>query len=224
VILVVGAFLAAAASIAVRYRTSGELRRQQIKLLAAAAVLTAACVVAGEVLRALGAAAARDVLSVLGVLAIPVAIAVAMLRYRLYDVDRLISRSLTYAVVTSVLAAAYVGLVIGGQALFSSFAGGSNLAIAASTLVVAGLFLPLRSRVQAVVDRRFYRRRYDARRTLDSFASGLRRQVELESLTDELRHVIGETMQPVHLSVWLRADDPLAEPRSASPRSDSRLR
>ena len=96
------------------------------------------------------------------VLAIPLAIGVAILRYRLYDVDRVISRSLTYGLVTITLAAAYAALVLTGQALFSSFAGGSNLAIAVSTLVVAALFLPVRARAQRFVDRRFYRRRYDA--------------------------------------------------------------
>jgi uncharacterized membrane protein YbhN (UPF0104 family) len=140
----------------------------------------------------------------LGVLTIPVAIAVAMLRYRLYEIDRLISRSLTYGLVTAILVAAYVGLVLAGQALFSSFAGGSDLAIAGSTLVVAALFLPLRSRVQRVVDRRFYRRRYDAQRTLEAFAARLREQVELDGLRADLQGVVGETMQPAHTTVWLR--------------------
>ena len=106
--------------------------------------------------------------------------------------------------VTIVLGASYVGLVLAGQALFSSFAGGSNLAIAASTLVVAALFLPVRSRVQRFVDRRFYRRRYDAERTLESFGARLREQIELVTLEHDLRTVITETMQPAHASVWLR--------------------
>ena len=103
-----------------------------------------------------------------------------------------------------VLGAAYVGLVLAGQALFSSFAGGSNLAIAASTLVVAALFLPVRARVQRFVDRRFYRRRYDAQRTLEAFGARLRDQVDLETLERELGSVVEETMQPAHVSVWLR--------------------
>jgi hypothetical protein len=110
----------------------------------------------------------------------------------------------TYVAVTTMLGAAYVGLVLGGQALFSSIAGGSSLVIAVSTLVVAALFLPLRSRVQRLVDRRFYRRRYDAQRTLESFGARLRQEVALESLIDDLRRVIAETMQPAHISVWLR--------------------
>ena len=110
----------------------------------------------------------------------PVAVAIAILRYRLYEIDRIVSRTLVYASLTVVLGAAYVGLVLAGQALFSSFAGGSNLAIAVSTLVVAALFLPVRSRVQRFVDRRFYRRRYDAQRTLEGFGARLREQVDLE--------------------------------------------
>jgi hypothetical protein len=197
-------FLAAVASIVLRYRSAAELRRQQIKLLAAAAATAALCNVAGEIARELDAPVVRDLLSVVGVLAIPVSIAAAMLCYRLYDVDRFISRSVTYVAVTTMLGAAYVGLVLGGQGLFSSIAGGSSLVIAVSTLVVAALFLPLRSRVQRLVDRRFYRRRYDAQRTLESFGARLRQEIALESLIDDLRRVIAETMQPADVSVWLR--------------------
>ena len=106
------------------------------------------------------------------------------------------------------LGAAYAGLVLAGQAVFSSFAGGSNLAIAVSTLVVAALFLPLRSRLQRLVDRRFYRRRYDAERTLAEFATRLRERVDLDGLRLDLNSVVRETVQPAHVSLWLRSDRP----------------
>ena len=121
---------------------------------------------------------------------IAIAIGIAILKYRLYEIDRIISRTLVYGGLTVVLGAVYIGLVLAGQALFSSFAGGSNLAIAASTLAVAALFLPARSRVQRFVDRRFYRRRYDAQRTLEAFGTRLREQVDLETLDGELRGVV----------------------------------
>ncbi len=127
-----------------------------------------------------------------------------MLKYRLYEIDVIISKTLVYGSLSVILGAAYVGLVLAGQSVFSSFAGGSNLAIAASTLVVAALFLPVRSRVQRFVDRRFYRRRYDAQRTLEGFGARLREQIDLGTLEHDLRGVVTETMQPTHASVWLR--------------------
>jgi hypothetical protein len=198
------AFGAGVASVVYRYRRSDEVTRQQIKCLAAAAGFLAVCVVVGVAATLLGWRSLGNACFIAGFLAIPVAVAVAMLRYRLYDVDRLISRSLTYALVTALLAAAYAGLVLAGQALFSSFAGGGDLAIAASTLVVAALFLPLRSRVKGLLDRRFYRRGYDAQRTLDAFGSRLRRQTDLATLQADLRRVVDDTVQPSHATVWLR--------------------
>jgi hypothetical protein len=203
-VLAAVAFAAAIASVVFRYRRSGDVARQQIKCLAAAAVLLALCVVAGVTATLLGARALGNATFIVGFAAIPVAIVVAMRRYRLYDVDRVISRTLTYGLVTLTLGAGYAGLVLVGQAVFSSFAGGGDLAIAVSTLVVAALFLPLRSRVRALVDRRFYRRRYDARRTLEAFGTRLRERVELEGLRVELEGVVRETMQPAHVSLWLK--------------------
>jgi hypothetical protein len=201
-------FLAALASLVARFRRSRGVERQQLKWLA----FTGALMVVGfSVATTTGSGVVSDVFFVLGIAALvlmPIAVAIAILRYRLYEIDRVISKTLVYAVLTVILGAAYAGLVIGGQALFSSFAGGSHLAIAVSTLVVAGLFLPLRSRVQGLVDRRFYRRRYDAQRTLEAFGTRLRDELDLETLAGDLRGVVTETMQPAHATVWLRHGGP----------------
>jgi hypothetical protein len=195
---------AAVASVVVRYRAGAELERQQIKWLGLAGLVTVTGLLGGLAIALAGPQTLGYSITLGGLVAIPIGIGIAMLRYRLYDIDRIISRSLTYGLVTIALGAAYAGLVLGGQALFSAFAGGSNLAIAVSTLVVAALFLPVRARVQGFVDRRFYRSRYDTRRTLDAFGSRLREHVELERLRAELQDVVRETMQPAHVSLWLR--------------------
>jgi hypothetical protein len=205
-LLMFAAFVAAVASVAVRYRAGSGLERQQIKWLGVAAVFTFTCSLVGLALALAGPVTAGYSLILGSLISIPVAIGVGMLRYRLYDVDRIISRSLTYGLVTLGLGAAYAALVLAGQAVFSAVAGGSDLAIAVSTLVVAALFLPARARVQGFVDRRFYRSRYDARRTLERFGARLRHHVELEPLRAELQDVVHQTMQPAHVSLWLRGE------------------
>ncbi|MGH2600748.1 MAG: hypothetical protein ACRDJ9_15355, partial [Dehalococcoidia bacterium] len=135
---------------------------------------------------------------------LPGAIVIAVLRYNLYDIDRIINRTLIYGVLTAGLAALYAGLVAGLQALLRPVSGGSDLAIVVTTLVVAALFLPARRRIQAAVDRRFNRRTYDAARTIDAFAARLREQVDLDTLRYELLTVVDETMRPARVSLWLR--------------------
>jgi hypothetical protein len=143
---------------------------------------------------------------------IPAGIAVAILRYRLYDIDRIISRALSYALLTAVLGAVYAAIVVG----IGAVAGGTNdpVLIAGATLAVAALFGPARRRIQALLDRRFYRRRYDLERTLATFTAGLRDQVDLEQVRDRLVATVRQTLAPDAAFVWMRAGPP---PRLASP-------
>ncbi len=136
----------------------------------------------------------------------PIAIGIAILRYRLYEIDRIVSRTIGYGTVTAVLVVTFAGAILLFQAVLAPLTGGNTLAVAASTLVVAALFQPLRRRVQARVDRRFNRSRYDAERTLAAFAGGLRDEVDLGQLTTEIGAAIDKTVQPVSVSIWLRID------------------
>jgi hypothetical protein len=192
---------AAGINLVLRFRRSRGRERQQFKWLAASAALFVASLPLAAFADFAGAGG-----TVFGValLAIPLSVGVAVLRYRLYEIDVIVRRTLVYAVLTGGLAAVYFGVVLVLQQVFSSFAGGSDLAIAASTLAVAALFRPARAGVQAFVDRRFYRRKYDAERTLAAFAGRLRDEIDLDALTAELTAVVAETMQPAHVSLWLK--------------------
>jgi hypothetical protein len=146
------------------------------------------------------------------VLLIPVSIAIAVLRYHLYDIDILINRTLVYGSLTLMLALVYLGGVTTTQAVLQTLTGQEKLpqlAIVVSTLLIAALFTPFRHRIQSFIDRRFYRRKYDARKTLEAFSIKLRDETDLDALRDDLVGVVRETMQPAHVSVWLRPDQPL---------------
>ena len=196
---------ASAASLVVRFRRSGRVERQQIKWLALAAVAIPVWFLTNAPVQA----AAPNLFLVLDAFIfsalIPIAAGVAILRYRLYDIDLIINRALVYAALTASLALVYFGSVVGLQYVFRSLGGGeSSLAVVASTLLIAALFNPLRRRVQNFIDRRFYRGKYDAQRTLQAFSAVLRDETDLDRLAPELLVVVRETMQPEHVSLWLR--------------------
>jgi hypothetical protein len=200
----------AGVSLVVRFRRAEATERRRIKWLAVGAASAALLVLAFSTLelttetnRGAGEVV-TSVLALLSLLVIPLAVAVAMLRDRLYDVDVVINRTLVYGALTAALVGTYVGVVLLLQLALGPLTEDSGLAIAGSTLAVAALVRPLRGRIQAIVDRRFYRRRYDAARTLESFGARLRDEVDLDALGGELRGVVAQTMQPAHVSLWLR--------------------
>jgi hypothetical protein len=202
-----GIILAAVASLVVRFKRSRGEERQQIKWLALAALAILGWFAISTPIQ-VALPHLFFVIDALVVFAlIPLAAGVAILRYRLYDIDVLINRTLVYGALTAMLALVYFGGVATTQAVFHALTGQGNLpqlAIVTSTLVIAALFNPLRRRTQDFIDRRFYRRKYDARKTLEAFSAKLRDETDLEALNAELVGVVRETMQPAHVSLWLR--------------------
>jgi len=204
--------LVAAASVVVGRRGATGIERQQIKWLLYAGAIW----FVGNVLRTLVFPPSAGVwwgvwfgylLVGIGGFGGPIAIGIAILRYRLYEIDTLINRTLVYGTLTAMLVALYFGGTVLSQRLFVLLTGEkSTLAVVASTLVIAALFNPLRRRIQGFIDRRFYRRKYDARKTLEAFSTKLRDEMDLDAMSDDLVGVVMETMQPTHVSLWLRPD------------------
>jgi hypothetical protein len=206
------AVLAGVASVVVRYRAAGPGTRDQIKWLAYGAwfavvmvVLTGLTGLVADTDQGFGDAITA-LLICSAIVAFPASAAVAVLRHRLYDIDIVIKRTLVYGTLTAGLVLAYLGSVLLFRVLLDPVTRDSDLAVAGSTLAVAALFRPLRARIQSHVDRRFFRARYDARRTLEAFVSRLRDQLDLDTLGVDLRSVVRDTMQPAHVSIWLRED------------------
>jgi hypothetical protein len=208
-------FLASVAAPFVRLSQARGQERQQIKWFAyAAAVMVGGLLVI--LLLGTGYSALSELMwdlgwlvGILGFAFLPVATAIAILKYRLYDIDRIINRTLVYGSLTVILVAVYFGGVTATQASFRALTGQvkqPQLVVVASTLVIAALFNPLRRRIQGFIDRRFYRKKYDARQTLEAFSAKLRDETDLDALSDDLVGVVRETMQPAHVSLWLRPD------------------
>jgi hypothetical protein len=206
-----------------RFRRAGPVQRQQLKWFAFVVGGCFASLLAAGALRAVLpiVAGALTFVAAAGVLVgIPVAVGVAILRYRLYDIDRLISRALVYATLTVILGLGYGGLVLALGQLFGRVGERTpSWAVAGATLAVAALFQPARRRVQAVVDRRFNRRRYDAAKTIQAFSTRLRDQIDLDTLSTELLAIVDQTTEPTRVSLWLR---PSAPGSSDIPHSEAR--
>jgi hypothetical protein len=205
-IVAAGSMVASAVSLIVRLRRSGRVERQQIKWLAYGGAVMVGGVCAGALAIPWNVPVSITIMSV-SLLGLPVFTGIAIVRHHLYDIDILINRTLVYATLTATLTLVYFGGVAGLQRLLSPVMGeGNGLAVVASTLLIAALFNPLRRRIQAFIDRRFYRRKYDARKTLEAFSAKLRDETDLKALNDELVNVVRETMQPAHVSFWVRPE------------------
>ena len=216
--------IASALSLLMRYRRSGGEEREQIKWIAFAAsvvVLLYLITMVSSLMFPLGIWFAAGTPLWLGILqqaaivsfaAVPIAVGFAVLKYRLYDIDLVINRTLVYGPLTATLVALYFLGIVVLQRVFVALSGQkSTLAVVASTLLIAALFNPLRRRIQSFIDRRFYRSKYDAVKTLEAFSAKLRDETDLDALSDDLVGVVRETMQPAHVSLWLRSSDGTGE-------------
>jgi uncharacterized membrane protein YhdT len=204
--------VAVALSVFMRLRRAVGVERQQIKWFAYAAAAyvsasTLAYIIPGVIDTPLWFERVGFALNIVFIPAIPIAIGIAILRYRLYDIDIIINRTLVYGSLTAMLVVLYFGGIVVLQRMFVLLTGEqSTLAVVASTLLIAALFTPLRRRIQSFIDRHFYRRKYNARKTLEVFSTKLKNETDLEALNNDLVGVVRETMQPAHVSLWLRPD------------------
>jgi hypothetical protein len=203
--------LLAVISLFVRFRRASGDERQQIKWFAFAAAVTFIWILVFEQLLSARGGVLETVAAVSSLIlvpSIPVATGIAIFRYRLFDIDRIVNRALVYGLLTAVLVLVYIGSVVALRGLIFGFTGrSSQITIVASTLLIAALFSPLRRGIQGFINSRFYRRKYDAAKTLEDFSGKLRDEVELDSLTGDLVAVVRETVQPTHVSLWLRPPD-----------------
>ena len=223
--LLIAVVLGALLSLLVRFIRSRGEERQQIKWFMAVAVVGISSLVSVSVVSALlpsgnssGALVVNFLQNLLWLIvpaSLPIAVGIAILRYRLYDIDHIINRTLVYAALTALLAAGYFGTIMALQGIgslvfqvpFRAITGQeTQLATVAATLAMAAMFSPLRRRIQGFIDRRFYRRKYDAAKTLESFSTKLRNETDVAALNNDLISVVSETMQPAHVSLWLRPD------------------
>ena len=222
-VLFLPVFLGSLANLVVRFwRSRGEDRQQMKWLTYAAATMFALIVLSMSLDYSPTLLLIVDSLTSLVFASIPVAVGIAVLRHRLYDIDVIVNRTLVYGPLTALLALVYVGSIVVLQGLVRALTSQeSQLAIVASTLVVAALFNPFRRRIQSFIDRRFYRKKYDARKTLEAFSAKLRDETDLDRLGEDLMGVVKETMQPAHISLWLHPDPALKDKKHRAAIRDS---
>jgi len=203
-LLSLGAVCAGAVSTFLRFRRAAGVERQQVKWLATVGVALAVTFLVNTIYTT----TITDIATTVAGLAVPVAAGLAILRYRLYEIDVIIRRTLIYGAVSTLLASFYIAVVISLQSAFGPLTQGNELAVACSTLVVAALFRPLQRRVQSVVDRRFYRSKVDAEAMLTQFGTRLQHEADLDALLSDVRSVVTEALAPAHVSLWVRPQEP----------------